>query len=196
MCDPITATVAGLTIASGGVQAYSTYKQGVAESKYNNYLAQQSENEAKSALAIGQKQSELIQDSAKEEGKRFKGDSAQFNAAQRAAMAAMGVEGVTAEDIANDSYNKERMDELAIRYNADVKSWENNMNAANENWRLNEQAKQYRYAAKNAKRAGKIGAFTTLLGTAASTAGVFGGAPKVGGSDAAIRNTGYIHGRK
>jgi hypothetical protein len=195
MCDPVTATVVGLSVASGGFQAYNQYKQGVAESKYNNYLATQSENEGKAALAAGQKQSELIQDSAKEQGKSFKRGAAEFNAAQRAAMAAMGVEGVTAEDVASDTFNKQRMDELAIRYNADVKSWETQTQAANQNWQSQEQAKQYRYAAKNAKRAGKTAAFTTLLSTAASTASMFGGAPKVGGSEQAIKNTGFKEGR-
>lgn len=170
MCDPVTATVVGLSVASGGFQAYNQYKQGVAESKYNNYLAKQSEEEGKAALAAGQKQGEVIQDTAKEEGKRFKNSTAEFNSAQRAAMAAMGVEGVTAEDISNDTYNKQRMDELAIRYNADTKAWEANTNAAYQNWQSQNQANQYRYAAKNAKRAGKIGAFTTLLGTAAAIA--------------------------
>lgn len=88
----------------------------------------------------------------------------------------MGIQGVTAEDIANDTFNKQRLDELAIRYNADVKSWETNTQAANQNWAAQTQANQYRYAAKNAKHAGKIAAFTTLLGTATSTASMLGAA--------------------
>jgi hypothetical protein len=198
MCDPITATVVGLSVASGGFTAYNQYKQGVAESKYNNYLATQSENEGKQALAIADKQSTAIQDTAKEQGKGFKRESAQFGSSQRAAMAAMGIQGVTAEDIANDTFNKQRLDELAIRYNADVKSWETNTQAANQNWAAQTQANQYRYAAKNAKHAGKIAAFTTLLGTATSTASMLGGGgPKAPGSSSqtAINNTGFKEGR-
>ncbi len=191
MCDPVTATVVGLSVASGGFQAYNQYKQGVAESKYNNYLATQSENEGKAALAAGQKQSELVQDSAKEQGKSFKRGAAEFNSAQRAAMAAMGVEGVTAEDVASDTFNKQRMDELAIRYNADVKSWETTTQAANQNWQSQEQAKQYRYAAKNAKQAGKTAAFTTLLSTAASTASMMGGMPSTAKAPTQSQTLGY-----
>ena len=178
MCDPVTATVVGLTVASGGFTAYNQYQAGSAENKYNQYLAKQSENEGKATLDAAERQSGLIQDTAKEQGKQFKRGAAEFNSSQRAAMAAMGVEGVTVEDITNSTYDKQRMDELAIRYNADVKSWETNTNAANKNWQLQEQAKQYRYAGKNAKRAGAVNAFSTLLGTATSVGGMFMPAPK------------------
>lgn len=173
MCDPITLTAATLTAASGAYSAYGQYKQGVAESKYYTYQQDQTRAQAEQALKQGEQQSSLIQDQAKGEGKQLAINQSKFNASQRAQMAAMGVTGGTAEDIAKDSFSTQKADELALRYNADIKSWQTNEEAKNRNWALNIQADQFGYASRNAKIAGKQKAFGTLLSTAASTAGIF-----------------------
>lgn len=177
MCDPVTIAVV-TTAAAGGVSAYSQYQQGVAESKGLKAQAQASEQQATQVMAQGQKQSELIQDSAAREGRRFSQEAARFNAAQRNAMAGMGVQGVTAEDILSDTAKTQRLDELAIRYNADVNSYETLENAKNQNWALRTEANQLSAASKNAKKAGTLNAFSTLLGTAANVAGGLSSAPK------------------
>lgn len=162
MCDPVTA----LTVASGAFSAYSQYQQGVAESQYYSTVAKQKEIEGKLAVERGQKQSELIQDTAKMEGKQFQRDAAQFKASQRAQLAASGIYGVTAEDIALDTLDKQRLDEMTLRYNADVKSYETTEGAKFQNYALQSEASQLRTAGKNAKRAAGRNMFSTLLGTA------------------------------
>ena len=104
-------------------------------------------------------------------GKQQAIKSAEISASQRAALAANGIPlyGGTAADIGLDTANKTKMDELAIRFNADTKSWETNQQARDFNWQSQNQAQQYRYAGQNAKRAGKANAFSTILSTAAST---------------------------
>lgn len=197
MCN-LMAIAIGATVAAGGASAYTQYQAGAAENKYYKQLAAQSDLEAGNALLEGQyalergrQQSKVIQDVASQESKQLKGNQAAFNAATRAQLASQGISGVTAEDIAKTNLSKQQMDELALRYNADVKSYEAMTRAGYEDYQsrfksygLKTQAGQQRYAGKAAKYAGKVGAFNTLLGTAASVAaiGLLGGgaAPKTG----------------
>lgn len=201
MCAPALIPVAmAATAAAGGVSAYSQYQQGAAQNRYYKQMAANSEIEAGYALAegeqalkVGRQQSKAVQDTASYQGKQLKESQAEFSAAQRAIMAANGVTGVTAEDISNSTFNKQQLDEMALRYNADVKSWEVNTDASYKNqskkyqaWQSNIQAGQYQYAGKAAKYSGQVGAFTTLLATAASVAsiGAFAGAAPAGGAGA------------
>lgn len=181
MCAPVAllAVAAGTQAAAGGATAISQYQQGAAQNKYYNYLADQSQAQGANNLKIADKQSTLIQDQASQEGKQLKTNQAEFNSAQRASLSANGVTGVTAQDIVSSSLSKEQMDEFAVRYNADVKSWQTNTEGQYKNWAANVQADQYRYAGKAAKSAGKTQAFTTLLSTAASVASTaYGGIKK------------------
>lgn len=154
-------------IAAGAFTAYSQIQEGKAQSNYYNYLAQQKEQESEIALQRGERQSELIQDTAKYEGKKFGESAAEFSASQRAALAANGVQGVTAADITESSFNKQNLDAQAIRYNADVKSWEARNQANLQSYYAKTEAEGNRFAARNAKAAAKRGAISTVLGTAA-----------------------------
>ena len=157
----------------GAYSAYSSYKQGVATRKYYNYLAQQNEEEAKHVRKVGDRQSELIQDTAKLKGLRQKSQAMTDAAAQKAAMVANGMDlsSVSAGDIASDSISKAKLDEIAIRYNADVQSWQVNTKTSYQNWALQTKATQNRYAGEAAFRQGKQKMTMTLLTTAASIAG-------------------------
>lgn len=171
MCDPVTIAVVA-TAAAGATQAYGQYQEGVAQNKMYQFQADQNRMEGNLAVTRGQKQSELIQDTASKEGKRLKTQQAGFSASQRAAMAASGVTGVTAQDITSDSFSKQRLDEMALRYNYDTKSYEVTEGAKYQKYALDTQADQLGFAGKNAKRAGKMKAYSTLLSTASSTAGM------------------------
>jgi len=83
-------------------------------------------------------------------------------------MAAMGIYGVTADDILTDTTNRAKLDAANIRYNADVASWSANKEASEKAWALRNQAKLYRFSGKNAKTAANINMANTLLGTASS----------------------------
>lgn len=172
MCSPIIAAV-GLQIASGAYTAYQQKKEGDAEGEYYNYLSNQSATHGNLATQRGQQQSELIQDQAARQGKDLKAQGAQVSASQKAGIAASGIDSssVTAQDIASDTFSKQKMDEMALRYNSDVASWETETGAKYEKYGYDSEAGQYSIAGKNARKAGKTRAFSTLLGTASSVAG-------------------------
>ncbi len=187
MCDPVTIAVVSLVGVSGGMKAASQYKEGVAANKYYDYLARQSEAQGEAIFKAGQKQSELIQESAKFKGKSQAVREAQVAGAQKAALAAQGVDlsSVTAQDLASDTMSKARLDELAIRYSADVQSWSTTEDARFKRWTAFQQADQYEMAGDMKRKAGGRKAFGTLIGTAASMAmagsGMLAGSEKTSG---------------
>jgi hypothetical protein len=178
-----------LGVLSVGYGPYTQYQTGVAQNKYYQQMANNANIEAgyaleegEQALRVGKAQSKAIQDTASQEGKRLKIGQAGFNASQRAAMAAMGLSGVTQEDIVKDTVSKEKLDEMTLRYNADIKSWETETEAAYKNqskkyqaWQSNIQADQLRYQGRASKYAGQTGAFSSLLSNAMSTAKMVAG---------------------
>lgn len=171
MCAPLLVAAAiGTQVAAGGYSAYSQYQQGVAQKKYYNAMADQSNLEGEAKLAVAQKQSELVQDQAAQQGKQASIKGAQLNATQVADEAANGVTGVTAQDIASDTFSKQKQDEIAMRYNADTKSWDIMTQGNYDKFAADQQDNQYRVAGANAKAAGKIAMTGTILSTAASVA--------------------------
>lgn len=169
MCDPVTAAITATAIG-GGVQAYGEYQKGSAENKYYQYAANQNEKQAQIVRARAHEQSKIENRAGSEKLKEQKINAAKLSSSQRAAMVANGIslDSKTAEDITNDSFTQEQLDEQAIKYNADSRVWEIREKAKYDSYGLLSQAEQYRTAGRNAKQAGKIGAFTTLLSTAAS----------------------------
>ena len=172
MCEPTTIFMVGTAIA-GGMQAYGQYKEGSATNKYYKGVANAQEEQGRIEYARGEKQSELIQDSAKITGMKQKTEAAQVASQQRATMVANGIDlsSVTSADLASETISKSRFDELAIRYNADINTWNQMEDAKYKKWAQYTQASQSRATGKNALSAGKTKAFTTLLSTAASMAG-------------------------
>lgn len=82
------------------------------------------------------------------------------------------------------------MDQLVLRNNADQKSWEVNTGGKYQQWADQVQADEYRYAGKQAKRAGNQQAFNTLLATAGATAKSLAGMPSGVGSSSSGAPTG------
>jgi len=164
MCAPAAAL---LTVASGAMQAYGKYQEGKSTNAYYQYMANQNQEQAKLVEKTGEAQSRLIQDTASREGKTLAEGQAKTRSSQKAALASAGIVGGTPEDIVSDTLRTQFLDESALRYNADVKSYEATEGAKTQAYGLRSQADQFRFAGKQAKKAGKIGAFTTLVGTAA-----------------------------
>jgi len=178
MCDPITIGVMAVTAVSGGMQAYGQYQQGVANQQYYNYLAETNRIQGDAQYRAGMKESELIQDAAKHELKTFKGNATQFASEQKVRMVANGVDlgSVSASDVVGDTIDKAKMDEYALRYNADSKSWSTETGAKYKKYEGEQKARNNKYAGAMAKYQGKQKAFTTLLSTAGSMAmGAVGG---------------------
>lgn len=173
MCDPVTGTIAaatmGLQIAGGAISYAGQKAASKAEQAYYDYQATIADQDAELALKTGQVNSRAIQDTAKLESKQYQIKASEFSASQRAALAANGIiAGVTAEDIANDTFTKQQMDELAIQYNADVASWQTKYQAGAQARSLRNQASTLRIAGRVSAIGGKIAATNTLLGTASS----------------------------
>jgi alpha-amylase/alpha-mannosidase (GH57 family) len=169
MCDPVTITLVA-TAAAGATSAYGQYQQGREQNKYYQYLAGQSQLEGAAALERSLKQSGMIQDSAKETNKIKGIEKAELSSSQKAAMAASGVDlsSVSAQDLTLDTMTRAKMDEMMIRRNANLNSWQTEEEGKYAKWEGDQQARQYSYAGKQAKKAGNIQAFSTLLGTAAT----------------------------
>jgi len=170
MCSPtlilFTASTA-LQVASGYQQAAAQRAAGDAEGNYYDAIAESSRRQGELELQRGQKQSEIYQEEAKEKGKQIKREGAEVSAGQKTALAASGVYGgVTAiEDIPTSTMTKVMEDELALRYNADYKSWGATTDASYKNWAAQAQATNYEYAGRYSRYAGKINARNTILGT-------------------------------
>jgi hypothetical protein len=157
--------------AGGGIMSYMGQKEGgEAQRRMYEDMAANDEKSAALALEQGQRAASISQDQGARETKDLKDQVARFEGAQKAGMAANGITGssVTAQDIAKDTANKAAMDEAAIRYNADMRTWESNNQAQIEEWQLRERAKQQRTAGYNAETAGRMGGFASLLGGAGS----------------------------
>lgn len=122
----------GLEALGGFFNAYSQYQQGAAEQDMYNFQADQ-------ILKQGESEAEAV---------RRRGNK--LMSSQRAAMAASGMslDSVTADDIAYTTARDISLDELTIKYNAQL------------------EALQSRQAGRSAKRAGRTRGFTTLAGTA------------------------------
>lgn len=179
MCLPL--IVVAATVAYGAYSATNAYQQGVAEKKYYDLQADQSRAEGEAIAKAGQSQSERIQDTAKEQGKKFAGEATAFASTQRATMAAMGLSGSTAENIVSSTFGKQELDKNLIRYNADVKSWETLTEAGYKNWTSNALADQYNMAGKMAKKKGTAEMTKAILSTVVSVASLgVGGAAMAG----------------
>lgn len=172
MCDPVSLTITGVVLAAaaGGVAAYGQYQAGKSQDKYYKYLADQNEREAEAAQKTAEQQTTIAQNEAAQRAKELKGDVSRVKGAQRAAMAAMGLTGVTAEDVLLDTTNRANLDYANIRYGADIQSWAAKKEAAERGWALRNQATLFRFAGKSARQAAAINMTSTLLGTASSIA--------------------------
>lgn len=145
-------------------------------------MAEQNNRVAEITERTGRKQAELTQDVAKYQGRQFAETTAQERASQKAALASAGVTGVTAEDIGNTTLRNQLLDEAALRYNADVQSYEQLTGATNQAYSLRSEAAGYKGAAKNELYSAKLRSRSTLassiLGSAFSVFNPFKFAPQ------------------
>src|SRR4051812_48533799 len=110
--------------AGTGLSAWSSYQGGLAQDAYFESLAANSRTQA--ALVQGQANQEIT--SAQKQGAyettMLNRHTKEVEGSQVAGEAASGIAGSgTSADIARDTFNKSKMDQLAIKYNADVASW-------------------------------------------------------------------------
>jgi len=160
-----------LTAVSGGVAAYGSYAQGQAGKKMNQYSADVAARQAEIEKRTAETNITLTQTQAAAESKQHARKMLVIEGAQKATEGAMGIaSSVTAADIGASTFDTGKLDEMAIRYNADIKSWGIKSGADVREWDLLNQRNQYLMAGRNAAVAGNIAATSTLLSTASQTA--------------------------
>lgn len=185
MCEPLTIATLAMSAVGTAMQAYGSYQQGKAESEANKYNAGMMLQQAKDAKERGEK-----------EKQKSALQNKQLMGSQMAQMAANGV------DLTSDSPLEifQQTAEWGERDRQEISD-----NTAREVWGYNSQAGLYNAAAKNAKRQGKIGAFSTLLGGGANLmfkageSGMFGksgGVTEAGGGFSSATVNGKYQGIK
>ena len=176
MCDPtagIATAIILTTVAAGSYAAYGQVQAGKAQQRRNEYDAQLADVQAGLVRRTAEQKKTVEQIGAAEASKSLAQRTRELAGRQKATAAASGVGGgsVTTADIAKDTVTKEALDQAAIKYNADVSSWSIEEEARGKEWALKNRAKQFRMAGKEAVKASKIAATSTLLSTASSVAG-------------------------
>lgn len=165
MClPPMIAIAGGLISAAGSVMAGNA--QAAA------YEAQAKVAQQNARLAELQGVEELKKGAREEE--RFRREARQFQSSQRTALAASGaqVSGAALSVLADTAMGIED-DATTIRFNTLQSKYGRDVEALN----FRNQASAARASAKNARTAGWIGGFTTLLGTGGQVAGMTAGQP-------------------
>lgn len=172
MCDPVSLSM--VTIAAGGLTAAGQYQQGQSASNYYKYNANMAEQQAQMEQETAEKNVSFEQEAGKEQSKSLARQLAKVGGAQQAAMGSQGIAGgTTAAALIGESLSQGELDEQAIRYNADSRSWMLREQAKNKAWTLNQEASMNRSAAKNMRVAGNLAASGTILSTAAQVGGIW-----------------------
>lgn len=165
MCIPV-----ALAVAGGLAGAAGSVIQGNAQAKAYEQQAQVAQQNARLAELQGERE---LERGAREE-QRFRRQQRQFQGTQRAALAASGVQmGGSALSVLADTAQGIEEDAAMIRFNTLQSKWERDAQAVNF---INE-ANAARANASNAKTAGRLGVFTTLLTSGLNIAGMTAGMP-------------------
>lgn len=161
MCEPATIALA-LTAVSGVVAAGGAVMQGQAQAKQAKYQAAVETNNA----TIAGWQAEDATARGKIEEQRQRLATARLRGAQRAGMAANGVEIDSGSplDVLMDTAQLGELDALTIRSNAEREAY----GLRNQQSNLTAQSALTSMAGKNARTASYISAGSTLLSTAAT----------------------------
>lgn len=171
-CDPTGGVLtAAIVIGAGAAKSYSEVKQGQAQKKYYDSLADNARAQGEAQLAVDTKKSEIEQDVGSQQVKAEAIKGAELQAQQTAIQAANGVSGSgSAQDIAIDTMRKVKDNEVNLKYNADTKSWALDTEGKYAQWSANEQSAQYKKAGKNALSAAKRQVAVTMLQSASTAA--------------------------
>ena len=166
--------VVGAMVVYGAYSMYSTYQQGAAQEKMYQAQADQARQEAKAATDRAQAQSELAQDQGKEQSVKLRRSQMKFLANQKANLAAMGISGVSTEDIISDTTMIQEQDKATLKWNADMASWEAITTGTYQAWASNNQAAVADASKYNTRKATNMKMTSTFLKTAVGVAGAFG----------------------
>jgi hypothetical protein len=182
----------GMGIAGSVSSAISSRNAAQRQAAYYEYLAGQTDETIAEYKKYLPKQLDLIEgtkkrnlgvikESAADTTLAMKRAGKEISGTQSVALAANQVVGTTVENIVEDTANKLEEDEVAIRYEADLKAWDlitqaeiakeqTKIGSAMQILDLNQKASGYRQAAKFGVQAGDSALYSGLLSTLGSTA--------------------------
>lgn len=162
---------AGASLLSGAVGAFGAYQQGQQTSAMNKYQSQVLQQQSMLAQRAADANTTIVQNQGAEQSKALARKTAILAGAQAASEAANGTAGsVTSNDIKLDTFDTAKLDQMAIQYNTNLKTWGIQEGLHGEQWQLGVESDQYRKAARNASTTGYINAGTSILGSASQIA--------------------------
>lgn len=168
----------GLAIGSGIMGASSAVVSGRAEAANYNAGARTLETQAQLDEATTLRQNKYDLQNAALQVKQLRRAGRQNYAKQLVAAAASGMDlsSVSLQDAQLDSLRAEQEDIALIKRTASERASQAALQAELNKISARGQAEQMRIAGKYAKKAGKMNAYSSLLSSAASVAGMWGGA--------------------
>lgn len=162
MCWIAVAAVA--SVAAGAMSAYGQTQSAGAASAAGKFNASMMERDAQ----LADQQAQLRERQGVMDEAKVRRDTARTMGAQRSILAGSGVDvgSGSALDILTDTDRFGELDALETKYQSDLDAW----SIRNQSQSMRAQAKMERQGARNAATAGMLGAGSTLLTTASSTA--------------------------
>lgn len=167
----------GLAVGSGIMDASSAVIAGRAEQANYNAQARTLKTQAALDEATVVRQNQYDLKNAAFQIKQARRAGRQNYGRQLAAAAASGMDlsSVSFEDAVLDSARAEQEDIDLIKKNASQRAAESSLQAELNTLTAQGQAKQMNIAGRYAKKAGRINAYSSILSSAASVAGIWGG---------------------
>ena len=170
-------------VVATGLSAYGSYQQGQAGKAMNKYQSDVLGQQAMLQQRQADQQMTITNIQAAENSKAAARRAASIAGTEKATMAANGVASdVTAADIAVDTFDTAKLDQMAIQYNADLKNWGTKEGLAGDLWNIGIQQKGHKMAGRNAAIAGNINAGVSILKGASQVASFGANGGMSGGS--------------
>lgn len=165
----------GITVSGGIMSATGQYVSGRAERDFYNASASALEQQAVLDANAAQRQIKYDVQHAAENVKQVRRSGRQNYANQLIAAAAGGVDfsSVSFQDVVLDSLRAEQEDINYIKTTASRQAYETQLQAELNSISANARAKQQRLSASAAYKTGKLNAFSSLLSSASSVAGMW-----------------------
>lgn len=186
----ISAVLSSVSAIAGGVMAY---QGSVAQAKQLKYSQAVLEQQAKNTEMIADKKSEMEQYKASQDAKQLQRKYMVLEGSMEAARAGSGIGGgsVSEGDIATDIFKTQKVDEMTIRHNADLASWNIREEGKYSAWAARAEASGYGLAAKDALKAGKMALMSSILFSAPASgfAAYTNAGGKVGSSGGTTKTT-------
>ncbi len=163
-----------LSIAATTVSTISAYQQGKAQEDMYQAEANMAAKQAEIAEEEAQMEAELAQDQAAAESKKLRRHQIQRAGQEQAILGAMGISGVTEEDVIADRTKIDNEDKATLRWNADVATWEAETTVDYQSWQFRSQAELANASARSTRRSTRMNLTAGILDIGSQVVGGVG----------------------